>query len=98
MPADRSNDTLRKVIDLTYEMLELADHGDAFRSDAGCGVVFGTLRDSAYKIRQLATRELSEHDFPPSRTIGKQQQSDTPEDVNIKKRGKANEQEYSCRG
>ncbi|MFZ5563094.1 MAG: hypothetical protein ACOZBW_03525 [Thermodesulfobacteriota bacterium] len=64
MSAGRSNDNLKKVIDLTYEMLELADHGDTFRSDAGCGVVYGALRDSAYKIRQMAFRELSEHGVP----------------------------------
>ncbi len=55
------NDNLRKVIQLTYEMLELADHGDKFRQDSGCGVVYGSLRDEAYKIRQLAEDELLKH-------------------------------------
>ena len=66
MSAGRSNDNLKKVIDLTYAMLELADHGDTFRSDTGCGVVYSALRDSAYKVRQLAIRELSEHGVPVS--------------------------------
>jgi hypothetical protein len=61
MPKKTINDNLRKVIQLTYEMLELADHGDKFRQDSGCGVVYGTLRDEAYKIRKLAEEELLKH-------------------------------------
>ena len=49
------------MIDLCFEMLEQADHGDKFRLDDGCGVVFGELRDAAYKIRQLAEDELVKH-------------------------------------
>ena len=59
------NDNLRKVIQLSYEMLELADHGDRFREDSGCGVVYGTLRDEAYKIRQIAEEELLQHGSKP---------------------------------
>jgi hypothetical protein len=55
------DNTLKKIVDLCYEMLELADHGDKFRLDDGCGVVFGTLRDAAYKIRRLAEKEISLH-------------------------------------
>ena len=56
------NCNLRKVIKLCNEMLELADHGDKCRTDAGCGVVYGTLRDAAYKMRRLAKNELAQHD------------------------------------
>ncbi len=62
MADDIVKNTLREVIKLSYEMLELADYGDKFRQDAGCGVVFGTLRDEAYKIRQMAEKELAQHD------------------------------------
>lgn len=65
MPRSAVNDNLRKVIQLTYEMLELADHGDKFRQDSGCGVVYGSLRDEAYKIRQLAEDELLKHGRKP---------------------------------
>lgn len=60
-PEERINTNLTKVIELCYEMLELADHGDKIRDDGGCGVVYGTLRDAAYKVRQLAEKELSRH-------------------------------------
>ncbi len=53
--------TLKRIVDLCYEMLELADHGDKFRLDNGCGVVFGAMRDAAYKIRRLAEKEISLH-------------------------------------
>jgi hypothetical protein len=42
-------------------MIELADQGDADREDTGCGVLYGVLRDSAYKIRQLAQEEKGRH-------------------------------------
>jgi hypothetical protein len=42
-------------------MLEVADQGDAAREDVGCGVLYGVLRDSAYKLRSLAAAELEAH-------------------------------------
>jgi hypothetical protein len=60
-PAGNANRNLETVIALCSEMLELADLGDHYRADDGCGVVFGWLRDSAYKIRRLAKDELARH-------------------------------------
>lgn len=59
---ETANRNLEKVIALSSEMLELADLGDNFRPDNGCGIVFGTMRDSAYKIRKLAKEELARHE------------------------------------
>jgi hypothetical protein len=42
-------------------MIELANQGDADREDTGCGVLYGVLRDSAYKILQLAEKEKGRH-------------------------------------
>ncbi len=50
---------LKKVISLCYQMLEIADHGDQERDDPGSGVVYGTLRDAAYKIRRMAEKEIA---------------------------------------
>ncbi len=52
---------LGRVIDLCYEMLELADHGDFFRADEGCGILYGIIRDDAYKIRRMAEQEMKVH-------------------------------------
>ena len=67
MPDTRMNDILRKVVSLCYEMLELADHGDKLREDVECGVIFGTLRDCAYKIRQLSENELNRRKGGPAK-------------------------------
>ena len=42
-------------------MLQLADQGDADREDVGCGVLYGMLRDAAFKIKQLAEVEKETH-------------------------------------
>ena len=46
---------------LAAELVVLADSGDENRDDDGCGILFGVVRDSAYKIRKLAQRELVVH-------------------------------------
>ena len=48
-------------MDLTEEMITLADQGDAQREDTGCGVLYGVLRDTAYKLRRLAEEEIEHH-------------------------------------
>lgn len=52
---------IKKTLALGKTMLELADEGDAVREDTGCGVLYSVLRDSAYKIRQLAEAERDAH-------------------------------------
>ncbi len=46
---------------MTERMLKLADRGDAARDDPGCGVLYGVLRDSAYKLKRLAEAEREAH-------------------------------------
>ena len=52
---------LKKTLELAERMLRLADHGDAVRNDPSCGVVYGILRDSAYKLKQIAEAEQAAH-------------------------------------
>ena len=52
---------IKLTLQLTMEMIRLADQGDADREDTGCGVLYGVLRDSAFKIRQLAEKEKGRH-------------------------------------
>ena len=42
-------------------MMSLADKGDAEREDVGCGILYGLLRDSAYKLMQMAEAEKRAH-------------------------------------
>ncbi|RJR40662.1 MAG: hypothetical protein C4567_10825 [Deltaproteobacteria bacterium] len=59
--ASAANECLKKTLELAAAMLEVADQGDAAREDVGCGVLYGVLRDSAYKLRRLAEVELEAH-------------------------------------
>jgi hypothetical protein len=52
---------IQKTLQLAELMLRLADECDAIREDVSCGVLYGVLRDSAYKIRRLAEAEREAH-------------------------------------
>ncbi len=56
-----TNECLKKTLDLADLMLQVADAGDAARQDVGCGVLYGVLRDSAYKLKQMAEAERQAH-------------------------------------
>ena len=58
----RANENLRRVLRLTREMLALADEGDRDRTDDSCGILFGILRDMAYRLRKLSQEECSKHE------------------------------------
>jgi hypothetical protein len=55
------NENLRRLLALTREMLALADEGDRDRDDNTCGIIYGILRDAAYKLRELAEDECEKH-------------------------------------
>ncbi len=55
------NTNIQRVIDLANSMMELADDGDLEREDDGCGILFGLIRDTAYKIRTQAEKERTKH-------------------------------------
>ncbi len=55
------NDNIVRALHLVEEMIELANQGDAEREDVGCGILYGVIRDSAYKIKQLSEKERAAH-------------------------------------
>jgi hypothetical protein len=55
------NKNILKVLELSREMLNVADNGDKYRTDNGCGIVYGVLRDYSYKLRNLAEEEIKKH-------------------------------------
>lgn len=55
------NRNILRILHLTEEMIALADQGDVDREDVGCGVLYGMLRDSAYKLRKMAEEEKRVH-------------------------------------
>lgn len=64
------DETIRKTLGIVKQMLELADEGDAVREDVGCGVLYGVVRDSAYKIKKLAEAEQEAHTRESKSAIG----------------------------
>lgn len=52
---------IEDTLKLADRMIEVADQGDEAREDTGCGVLYGVLRDYAFKIRKLAEAEKEAH-------------------------------------
>ena len=59
--ASPTDNCIKRTLELAASMLRLADEGDAAREDVGCGVLYGVLRDSAYRLQQLAEAEREAH-------------------------------------
>jgi hypothetical protein len=57
-PCDES---IKKAIALADDMLNLSDEGDSVREDSSCGVLYGVIRDSAYRIKRMAEDERDAH-------------------------------------
>ena len=52
---------IARTIDLAQEMISLAREGYEHQEDAGCGVLYGILLDSGYRILDLAQKEKQAH-------------------------------------
>ena len=57
-PCDKN---IVKTLKLADAMIDLANRGDIEREDVGCGILYGTMRDSAYKLKLLAENEKEKH-------------------------------------
>ncbi|MDY6879512.1 MAG: hypothetical protein SV686_04635 [Thermodesulfobacteriota bacterium] len=55
------DEIIKRTLMLVEDMLKVADEGDMAREDTGCGVLYGVLRDSAFKIKKLAEDEKEAH-------------------------------------
>ena len=55
------NESIKNTIAVAKTMLKIADEGDMVREDNGCGVLYGILRDAAFKIRKFAEAEKDVH-------------------------------------
>lgn len=56
------NENIRKTLNLVEKMIALANSGDEDRDDVGCGILYGILRDSAYRIKKIAEEEVKTHE------------------------------------
>lgn len=55
------NKNIQRLLDLTREMVVLSDQGGAECVDDSCIMLYGVVRDCAYKIRHLAENEREAH-------------------------------------
>ncbi len=52
---------IARTIDLAKQMIHLAQSADEHREDPGCGILYGILLDSGYRILDLAQKEKLAH-------------------------------------
>ncbi len=57
-PCDKN---IISTLELTEDMIALANKGDTDRKDTGCGILYGIMLDAAYKIKKLAEEEKQNH-------------------------------------
>ena len=55
------DENIKMALEMVDRMIRLADRGDREREDVGCGILYGVVRDAAYKIRKLAEAEKKAH-------------------------------------
>jgi hypothetical protein len=52
---------IREALEYSRQLIILADEGEAASSDDGCAVLYGIVRDCAYRMRAEAERERDRH-------------------------------------
>lgn len=55
------NDCIKDVLELSRQMIILADEGQMVAEDDGCRLLYGVLQDYAYKLRRKADEEKEAH-------------------------------------
>ncbi|MEW6026426.1 MAG: hypothetical protein AB1599_03910 [Planctomycetota bacterium] len=61
--ANKSDSNISKALELSRQMLVLAERGLMDSSDDSCRVLYGIIRDCAYKIKALAENECKKHEI-----------------------------------
>jgi hypothetical protein len=57
----KCDQNILETLELVEVMVKLANTGDIEREDSGCGVLYGVMLDSAFKIKKLAEAERDKH-------------------------------------
>lgn len=61
MLAKKCDKNIAKTIELARKMIKLAQKGYEQQEDPGCGVLYGILLDSGYRLLDLAQKEKQSH-------------------------------------
>lgn len=62
----KCNEHILKALELSRQLFILSDEGEADATDNSCRVLYGIIRDAAYKIKNQAQKEREMHE-----TLGK---------------------------
>jgi len=46
---------------LAEHLIRLSFAGDEDREDNGCGIIYGVMRDTGFRLKELVTREIDHH-------------------------------------
>ena len=57
----RYNECIKRLLELSRQMVILADDGQLAAQDDGCRLLYGVLQDCAYKLRKKAEEEKAAH-------------------------------------
>lgn len=57
----KPNQYIQEALEMARRLIILADQGELDSKDNGCLVLYGIIRDCAYKIRAQAEREREIH-------------------------------------
>jgi hypothetical protein len=55
------NENIKEALRLSRELIILADNGERDSDDDGCILLYGIIRDCAYRIKAEAEREIEAH-------------------------------------
>ena len=58
---EQCNAFIRQTLECARQLIILADEGEAASKDDGCAVLYGVVRDCAYRMRAEAERERDSH-------------------------------------
>jgi hypothetical protein len=58
---EQCNAYIRQTLECARQLIILADEGEAASNDDGCAVLYGVVRDCAYRVRAEAERERESH-------------------------------------
>ncbi len=58
---DECCEHIREALKLSRDLIILADEGERDSKDDGCILLYGVMRDCAYKIKSEAEREKQAH-------------------------------------
>lgn len=63
------NNNISKALEIAKALMDTANKAEAASGDDGCRILFGVMRDCAYKIRKQAECEYEAHKAVEGRKI-----------------------------